>query len=65
MVHALLSIPEVDSSFSIIFGDGVKLCLVGVLPLLNGEEFAIGLNKLGEKGFGDDERGDDLVEALE
>ena len=43
----------------------MKRFLVGVLLLLNGEEFAIGLNKFGEYGFGDDDKGDVFEDALE
>ena len=65
VIDALFGETKLGSSFSNIFGDGVKLCLVGVPALLKGDEFAIGLNRLGENGFGDEDSGDDLDEALE
>ena len=56
-----------DSMPSNIFGDGVMLFLVGAVVVEEGkgEEFAIGLKRLGAKGFGEEEIGDDLEDGRE
>ena len=56
-----------DSMPSNIFGDGVMLFLVGAVVVEEGkgEEFAIGLKKFGENGFGEEDIGDDLEDGLE